>query len=136
MNPLCDQLVRAYREEEALYLRALALVERQGQVMAAGADAGQVLELCRDVEAVMAQIAAVEDAIAPAKKEWEKARPDPSGELRRLLLSIERAIERVGEAQERVQRLLLEHVRRRQEQTAGARASINATRARRLYRAG
>ncbi|KPK66165.1 MAG: hypothetical protein AMK73_00730 [Planctomycetes bacterium SM23_32] len=136
MNALYEQLVHAYRREEALYARVLELVQRQDEVMAAAPDPSCVLELCGDVERLMADIAAVEEAVGPAKKRWEETREDPKGELRAVLTSIEAIIAQVSEVQERVQRRLLDHIERQRQQTESARASVNASRARRLYRAG
>jgi hypothetical protein len=53
-----------------------------------------------------------------------------------VLSSIERLIEKIARAQERVQSCLLAHVDERRRLTDGARASVKISRARRLYRAG
>jgi len=136
MKTLAEQLVAAYRQEEQLYGRVLEVVEEQSRVMSEQPSPRRVLELCRQVERLMADIEAVESSIRPAKEQWEKTRDDPTGELDEVLASIEKQIGRVGELQQKVQKHLLAYVEREKQTMDEARASVNARRADNLYRAG
>ena len=136
MNPLCEQLTGAYRREHALYEQVLCLVDEQCSILAAAPDARAVLASCERVERVMAQIAAIEQAIGPAKAKWEQAREDPDGALKAVLGAIETLIPQIARAQERVQRGLLGYVEAQNRRTDSARSALNASRAHRLYRAG
>jgi regulator of replication initiation timing len=136
MKTLAEQLITAYRQEEELYGRVLELVEEQTHIMAEQPSPRRVLQLCREVEDLMGDIEAVERAIRPVKEAWEKEKSDPTGELDRILASIEKQIERIGELQQDVQEGLLAYVEREKHTMDEARASINARRAGNLYRAG
>lgn len=136
MNSLCEQLTEAYRQEQALYEQVLRLVEEQVGILSAGPAPGAVLASCRRVEQFMAQIAAIEEAVAPAKDRWEKTRDDPDGMLSAVLTAIERTIQAIARAQEHVQRALLECMRVQKERNESARSALNASRAHKLYRAG
>lgn len=136
MNSLCEQLTEAYRQEQVLYEQVLHLVEEQDGILAAGPAPGAVLASCRRVEKLMEQIAAIEDAIAPARAEWEQTRDDPGGALNAVLGAIEGMIQRITCAQEHVQRALLEYARMQKERNDSARSTLNASRAQKLYRAG
>jgi Na+/phosphate symporter len=136
MNPLWMQLAGAYRQEEQLYFQVLELVSREHLTMEAELTPASVLELCAKVEKLMAEVSAIEDGITPAKREWEKTREDPQGELREVLTSIESTIGQITRIQESVQAQLLECMRRQREATQEAQARISASRARRLYDSG
>lgn len=136
MNELSEQLAHAYRQEEGLYRRVLDLVREQEAVMASSPDPSAVLALCRQVEALMEQIAAIEEATAPARERWESRRAEPRGELGEVLAAIEALIQQVATAQEQVQQRLLAYMQQQREATDRAQANIRAGRARRLYRAG
>ncbi|MHC4591935.1 MAG: hypothetical protein ACYS8L_04470, partial [Planctomycetota bacterium] len=110
MNAEWQQLAHAYRLEEDLYRQVLDLVDKQEQLMDAEPDPGSVLELCESVDGLMAGVAAIEARVQPLKERWEKTRDDPDGELMAVLSSIERLIEKIARAQERVQSCLLAHV--------------------------
>ena len=136
MNSLCGQLIRAYRQEQALYEQVLHLVEEQASILAAGPVPGAVLASCRRVEQLMAQIADIEEAIAATRAKWEETRDDPDGAFNTVLGAIEGMIQRITRAQERVQHGLLEYVRTQRERNESARTALNASRAHKLYRAG
>ena len=136
MRTLTQQLVDAYRREESLYRQINGLVAEQTGVLAQCADARAVLALCEQIEALMAQIGDIEEAIEPAKARWEESREDPDGELHQVLTSIEELIHTVSQAQQQVQDGLLSHMEQQKERTENARRSINANKARQLYRAG
>ena len=84
----------------------------------------------------MDEIANVERAIQPAKTAWEAERDDPDGGLNAVLGRIERSIAEIARLQERVQQMLVDHMRRQKEEADAAQASVNASRAQRLYKAG
>jgi hypothetical protein len=136
MNPVWQQLAQAYRQEEEIYQQVRELVGRQQQAMEAGPDPAEVLRLCELAARLMSQIADIEDAIEPAKKQWEQSREDPEGDLGAVLASIEAAIGEIARRQEAVQSGLLQYMQGRQQAVREARDSINVGRARRLYRAG
>ncbi len=136
MNPLVRQLAGAYREEEELYQQIVALVERQCRAIGTERDPAQVLDLCRQVEEMMARVEAVEQAIEPAKREWEKTRQDPGGELDAVLGSVLALIDRVALLQQTVQQSLIDYVKAQRQVTEGAQAAVSAGKARKLYRAG
>jgi chromosome segregation ATPase len=136
MNAEWKQLACAYRREEGLYRQVLELVRDQGRIMETAPDPGSILELCGAVDRLMDQITTIEDAIRPVKERWERARDDPDGELSSVLATIEGTIEQITRQQENVQNRLLDYMQRQKERTDGARASVKASRARRLYRAG
>ncbi len=136
MKELHEQLAHSYHRELELYGEVLELVRRQDALMAASPDPGAVLALCREVEALMGQIAAIEESTAPARQRWGQRRHDPRGELGDVLARIEELIQEVGRVQEAVQQRLLAYMQSQKEATDRAQASIKAGRARRLYRAG
>ncbi|MFO7958566.1 MAG: hypothetical protein R6X33_15865 [Candidatus Brocadiia bacterium] len=136
MKTLAEQLIAAYQQEKQLYDRVLELVDEQTRIMSEQPNPRRVLEICREVEDLMGDIEAVERAIRPLKQEWQETRSDPTGELDRLLASIEKQIERISERQQNVQEGLLAYVEREKQTMDEARASINARRAGNLYRAG
>ncbi len=136
MRTLTQQLVDAYRREEAVYRLINELVTEQLHVLAHSPDARAVLALCERIEGLMAQIGDIEEAIEPAKVRWEDRREDPDGELHQVLTSIEALIHHVSQAQQQVQDGLLSQMEQQKERTESARRSINANRARQLYRAG
>jgi hypothetical protein len=136
MNPVWKQMSQAYGREAELYGQVLELVEQQRRIMETAPDTGRVLALCGQVEGLMAAVADVEAAIAPARRRWEQDRQDPEGELAACLSTIEQTIQKVARAQEQVQAGLLAYMRAHQERTTAARTVLNAGRARRLYRAG
>ena len=133
MNALWAQLAEGYRKQEELYDEALALVGRQQRLMESEPDPTALLALCDQTEKLMARIAAIEQALAPAKEEWEKTREDPTGELRRVLGSIEALIGQISRGQEAVQALLLAFVERQRAVTEAARADVKVGQARRAY---
>lgn len=135
MNDTAEQLLEAYRREEPIYRRVLELVEQQAQMMEQEPDPSRVLALCRRVEGLMDQIETIEEALQPAKTEWERS-GTPHQALDELLAAIEGHIERTAEMQERVQQALLRYVEQQKRSTEQTRAQIKARRADRLYRAG
>ena len=136
MIGLSRQLAHAYRQEQALYGAILDLVRRQDRVMQGEGEPGAVIELCGEVERLMVDVAEIEQAMEPAKREWEKSKEDPGGELRSVLAAVEEQIGEIAQVQTRVQEQLLVCLQRQNESTEQARATVNAGRARRLYRAG
>lgn len=136
MKPVSEQLTQAYRNERDYYRKVDELVREQMRIMERQPDPGAVLELCRQVEDLMAEIATIEEAIEPAKKCWAENQESEDEELDRLLGAIERMIEEISENQERVGRRLMAFVKQQQEGADDARRSIDASRARSLYKAG
>jgi len=136
MKSLADQLAHAYRTQEGYYRQVRLLVNEQSHVMHTEPDPTVVLDLCRQVEGLMEQISTIERAIEPTKEVWERDRTDPDGALNGVLESIESEIEQISQLQEGVQHSLLDYIRHRQQQTDDVRASMNASRARTLYKAG
>ena len=136
MNSICAQLVSAYRRERDLYVRVLGLVDEQCRVVESAADPGAVVGLCRQVEELMAEIAAVEKAVEPVKALWERGREDPDGRLGAVLAEVAELIEQVARTQERVQVGLCRFVQRQEERNESARRALSAGRADKLYRAG
>jgi hypothetical protein len=136
VNDLHAQLVHAYAREEELYILVADLAGRQVHAMEADANPRNVFDVCRRVEALMDEIAGIEQAIGPAKAAWEATRSDPDGALNAVLTRIQQLIADAARRQERVQELLLDYVRRQKEASESARASVNASRAQRLYTAG
>ncbi|MGD2174163.1 MAG: hypothetical protein PVJ27_02080 [Candidatus Brocadiaceae bacterium] len=136
MKPLIDQLAHAYSREEELYEQVLDLVNEQHRAMDADEGPAAVLDLCRRVEGVMAEIEQIERAIEPAKRAWEETRQDPDGKLDAILGSVEQCIDRITRRQQSVQEKLLKYLQANRESTDEARASINARKADKLYRAG
>lgn len=133
MKPSHQQLAEAYRREHALYIRIKGLVEEQVRIMETEPDPQAVLNLCGQVEELMAEIACIEQAIEPAKRHWEQDKNDPEGQLDRVLDAVETAIEQIALTQKRVQDALLGYMRVHRERTADARATISASRARSRY---
>lgn len=136
MNDVTGQLTHAYREQVERYSRIRELVLRQAQVMENNPDPGAVLQICRQVESLMAEIAVIEQAIEPLKGLWSRQPLDPGGELDGALKSIEQMIQEIARTQELVQRRLMEYVQQEQQRSEAARASMMASRARSLYKAG
>ncbi len=136
MSDISRQLTHAYRQQVEHYNRIRQLVLRQSQVMDNNPDPGAVLTICREVEDLMSDIAVIERAIEPAKSLWSEQPTDPDGELDVALKSIEDMIQEIASTQELVQQKLLEYVRQEKERSDAARASMVASRARTLYRAG
>jgi len=136
MSDISRQLTHAYRQQVEHYNRIRQLVLRQSQVMDNNPDPGAVLTICREVEDLMSDIAVIERAIEPAKSLWSEQPTDPDGELDVALKSIEDVIQEIASTQELVQQKLLEYVRQEKERSDAARASMVASRARTLYRAG
>jgi len=130
MSDISRQLTHAYRQQVEHYNRIRQLVLRQSQVMDNNPDPGAVLE------DLMSDIAVIERAIEPAKSLWSEQPTDPDGELDVALKSIEDMIQEIASTQELVQQKLLEYVRQEKERSDAARASMVASRARTLYRAG
>ncbi len=136
MSDVSRQLTHAYHQQVEHYNRIRDLVLRQAQVMESNPDPGAVLTICREVEDLMGEIAVIERAIEPAKDLWSAEPTDPDGELDVALKSIEEMIQEIASTQELVQQKLLEYVRQEKERSDAARASMVASRARTLYRAG
>ncbi|MCK4282671.1 MAG: hypothetical protein KAX44_00015 [Candidatus Brocadiae bacterium] len=136
MNALAAQLTHAYRREEALYGQVMDLVDEQRRIMETEPDPSEVLLLCQQVEALMVQIEEIEAALQPARQQWQRNREDADGQLDAVLASVESVIAKIAELQRCVQQKLLAYMEGQKERTEGARAAINARKARRLYRAG
>jgi len=136
MTPLHQQLVATYRAEHRIYARIKDLVAEQVRIMEDCPEPRVVLRLCARVEDAMAQIAALEEAIEPAKRQWQADRADPEGDLDQVLGVIEADIERISDAQRSVQDALLGYMQAHRTRTEGARSSIRTSRARRRYRTG
>jgi hypothetical protein len=136
MNPLPVQLTHAYRQEQRHYERIRDLVQEQASAMGSDPQPGSVLRLSREIEELMAQIAAIEQAIEPAKKCWQESAEKDAPELDAVLAAIEKTIAEIADSQQQVQDALLRYVQKHQQQTDSARASIRTSRARSLYKAG
>ena len=136
MSDVSRQLTHAYRQQAERYGQIRELVRRQQQVMDEAPDPGAVLALCRQVEDLMAEIAVIERAIEPAKRFWAEHPEDPDGELDAVLKSVEDMIQEIGRTQEQVQQGLLDFVQQERARSEAARASMMASRARTLYKAG
>ena len=136
MNSLCSQLTRAYRQQERLYIRVRELVEEQSRIVETNPSPNDVLDVCNQVEALLAEIAVIEEAIKPAKQQWERAKRDPDGELDSVLGAIQKIIEDTARTQEKVQRRLVDYARLQKERANGARGSIIAMKAHLAYRPG
>ena len=136
MNSLAAQLACAYRQEEVLYGQVMALVDEQRKVMDTRPNPSEVLILCQKVEALMAQIEGIEQALQPAKQRWQESKEDADGQLDAALAAVESAIGKTAELQRDVQQKLRAYMESQRERTEGARAAINTGKARRLYRAG
>ena len=136
MSNLSKQLTHAYRQQAERYSRIRELARRQMQVMETSPDPGAVLEMCRQVEELMAEITVIEGAIEPAKRCWTEQPTDPDGELDAVLKSIEDVIQEIAGAQAQVQQKLLDFVQQEKQRSEAVRASMSANRARTLYKAG
>ena len=136
MSDVSRQLTHAYRRQAEHYDRIRQLVRGQKDVMDTSPDPASVLDLCRQVEELMAQVAVIEEAIEPAKRCWAARPVDPDGDLDGVLESIQDAIKEIVQTQEQVQQKLMEFVRQERQRSEAARASLMASRARTLYRAG
>ena len=137
MSTVCEQLVHAYRQEEQLYLRIMELVNRQHTVMNMDGDAGQVLQLCGEVEKLLDDVAVIEKAIAPPKKLWEQGERDgEAAELDAVLATIQGVIEQTAAAQEQVRVRLMQYMDRSKSTTQEARSSLRANRAQVAYHSG
>jgi len=134
MNPIAAELTDAYRREEQLYLRILDLVEQQNRIMEEDPNPSVVLNLCGDVEGLLDQIADIEEAIAPAKKEWEQSKRQPPQGLDVVLGSIQGSIEKIALRQDHVRQGLMQYIQHHQDRVGRARASVNARRARVAYK--
>ena len=110
MSSLCEQLLRAYRQEEQLYLRIMELVNRQHTMITVEGNPRGVLGLCCEVEKLLDEIAVIEEAIAPAKTLWEGGERDAAaGELDAVLATVQAVIEQTALAQQHVRMRLLEY---------------------------
>jgi len=136
MTDVSKQLTHAYRQQAERYDRIRRLVRRQRDVMDTSPDPARVLELCRQVEELMAEIAVIEEAIEPAKRYWAENPVDPDGELDAVLQAIEAAIREIAQTQEQVQEKLMAFMQQETQRREAARASVIAGRARSLYKAG
>ena len=136
MSETSRQLTHAYRQQAERYNRIRELVRRQMEVMDNSPDPGSVLEMCRQVEDLMGEIAVIEAAIEPAKRCWTERPVDPDGGLDAVLKSIEDVIQEIARTQAQVQQKLLEYVGQERQRSEAARASMAASRARTLYMAG
>jgi ribosomal protein S21 len=136
MNDVTGQLTHAYLQQVEHYGRIRELVLRQARVMENNPDPGAVLQICRQVESLMAEIAVIEEAVEPAKRLWSEQPLDPHGELDGALKRIEEMIQEISRTQELVQRRLVEYVQQEKQRSEAARASMMASRARAVYRAG
>ena len=67
MSETSKQLTHAYRQQAERYNRIRELVRRQMEVMDNSPDPGSVLEMCRQVEDLMAEITVIESAIPRTK---------------------------------------------------------------------
>ncbi len=136
MNNLPAQLKQAYLRQRQYYERIRNLVREQMGVMESAPDPGVVLDLCRRIEELMADIESIERAIEPAKRCWQKSGPRRDEELDAVLAGIEEAISEIAENQQAVQQRLLDYVQSQRQKADGARESIRSSRARSLYKAG
>ena len=136
MNPLDEQLARAYREQQRIYEEIKDLVNEQIRIMEERQDPRAVLGLCRDVEQRMNEISVIEEAIKPAKRRWEESGARVTGELESALSFVQAAIDEIVVGQARVQEHLLQCVQQHRDSTENARRSVRLSRARSLYRAG
>lgn len=134
MATACEELVRAYRQEEHVYERIMELVCEQDRIMNADPDTRTVVELCELVQDLMGEIALIESSIEPVKRRWEEQdRRDPERRLDAVLGAVQRSIDRIAVGQQRVQGMLLDHARGEQRRTEVAQAGISASRAQLLY---
>ena len=136
MSEISKQLTHAYQQQAERYHQIRELVQRQKQIMDDSPAPGCVLDMCRQVEELMAEITVIERAIEPAKRIWTERPVDPDGELDAVLKSIEDVIQEIARTQAQVQQKLMEFVQQERDRSDAARASMMANRARTLYKAG
>lgn len=130
---LAPLLVEAYEREEALYARIMDVVQEQHRVLSTEPDTEVVVDLCGLVQGLMKRISEVEAEIQPLKKQWLGRREGPDGKLAEVLDRIQDLINGIGQAQEQVQAMLLEHLVHERRQSAPGPVAVSARRAAAAY---
>jgi hypothetical protein len=127
-----DKLIRAYREEKALYERVLNLVSRQEQIMLEQPDPEVLLSIARRIDGLLEQVGEVESRIEGEKALLQNADKPTPQPLVDLLEQVRALIDRIRTRQTRVGRQLIQYVQSRgvQERAAGP---MPAARAQAVY---
>lgn len=133
MNPEMQRLIEAYRRQEELYERVVKLVRDQCAIMNEEPDPAEVLEICKEIDALLGQIADIEQDLEGLKENWEDLKDQVPEELDGILGRIEDYIKEITEKQDSVRVELLEYMCSRERSSNDVQASVNANRARSAY---